>query len=404
MKNGINVKALIGIFAYAISAQANNLTSGILAYMMMTYSEVSQTTVSMVMTVPAIVGTVFAFISGNIMNKVGSKKMLLFIHGSLFISGMIFLFFGNKTSVYVLWLAAAFYGFLLGGSTVVLGQLFVDNISDIEKRGTFYGYACSVMSLGGVFFASIGGAIAAANGGAHWERAYYLYFLILVCLIIEFICIPDKKPQPEIPASSKEKKDKSADKLPLKVWLIAINYGFFFLFLYAFSLNLSEYVITTHSLGTSVEAGLGISFLTVGGIISGVCFGWYSKLLRKWTVPFMMALVAVGYAITVFIPNIIMLYIAGGLLGFAMMGCSPYIISEFSRITTPKSYPKAMSIFSGLMNVGMMVAVYVLAFLAGLFAGDSTSVDGKLFIAFVGVILVFVTAIPIYTGKGVRKS
>lgn len=415
-----NRKGLAGVFAYTATASANNLTSGILAYIMLTYAEVPSTTVAMVMTMPAIVGTIFAFASGSIMNRIGAKRLTIFVHTMEFLSGMIYLFLGNKTSVYVLWIAAAMYGFLMGASNVILGQLLLETVPDASKRGSFLGYASSVMSLGGVFFASVGGILAARDGGAHWESAYMLYFLILISLVLEVICLPDdhrkktaKEMEAEAIAAGVLKDDgeinpgtgfsgnasQGSSRMPLKVWMISLHYTFFFLFLYAFSLNVSEYVITTHALGTSVEAGFVISCVTVGGIISGAGFGFYNKLLKKFTVPVMMSLAATGLALAVFLPNIYVLYLGSILLGISMMGCGPYIITELAELTSGVMYAKAMSIYAGFMNVGMMVAVYVLAFLANLFTGDSTSVDGKLMIAFVGAVIVAVTSVPIYVGS-----
>lgn len=108
----MNKKGLIGVFAFAATASANNITAGIVAYIMATYSEVSTTTVAMIMTMPAVVGTIFAFVLGSLINKIGAKKVTIGIHFLELVSGLIFLFFGNKTNIYILWFASALYGFL----------------------------------------------------------------------------------------------------------------------------------------------------------------------------------------------------------------------------------------------------------------------------------------------------
>lgn len=396
----MNIKGLIGTFTFATSASALNMTSGILAYIMLTYSEVSPTNVAMLLTIPAIVGTFYAFTSGTLINKFGIKKVTLFTQFTAFISGMIYLFLGNKTHIAVLYCAAGLFGFMLGGQAVVLGQLFKECIPDDNKRGTFLGFGNSVVSLGGVIFATLGGIIASANNGAHWEKAYLLYFWMVVCLIVEFLTLPKKKDDEIIQTEASKDDKKSA--IPFKVWLISIHYFLFFLALYAFSLNVSEYVITTHQLGTSAQSGLAISFLTVGGIVSGLTFGVYSKILSTKTMPILLFICTIGLALVVFVPNIYVLYVAAALMGFAMMGCNPYVLMELSRITSDeKSYAKAMSIYAGFMNAGMMFAVYILAFLARIFFGDANSVMGKLIIAFVGVLLVTVLSIPLYM---IRKS
>ncbi len=392
----VNIKGLIGTYAFLLTSSALNMTSGILAYIMITYSDQPPTSVAMLMTIPAIVGTFFAFISGSLVNRYGVKKLTLFAHITQFLSGMMFLFFGNKTHLFVLYAASAIYGFSLGGATVIQAQLFKENVPDESQRGQYLAYGSSIKSLGGVAMSTLGGMIAAVNNGAHWERAYLLYLFMILCIVLEVFCLKDQKSEGE---AAVKKKEKSTARLPIKVWLISIHYLFYFLFLYVFSLNISEYVITTHSLGTSAEAGLCLSALTVGGIISGVFYGPMQRILKGWMMPVLLAVSASGIAMIVFLPNIILLYIASTIIGFAMMGTGPYVTIEMSRLVKGDAYTKAMSVYSGFMNGGMMFAVYILAFLAMFFFHDANSVDGKFVIAFVGNLIVFLTSIPLYVVK-----
>ena len=57
--------------------------------------------------------------------------------------------------------------------------------------------------------------------------------------------------------------------MPIIVWIIAIHYLFWFMFMYVYGLNVSEYVITRYQLGTSAESGIAASLVTVGGVIVG---------------------------------------------------------------------------------------------------------------------------------------
>ena len=389
----MNKKGLIGTYSYSIIASANNITAGIVAYMMLTYSEVSSTTVAMVMTIPAITGTLFAFMSGKVINHFGTKKVAIGLEILELLSGMIYFLFGNKTSVAVLWIAAALYGFMMGGSGVLLGQLINENIEDKRDTSTYIGYSNSIMSLGGVFFASVGGIIAAKDGGANWQRAYLLYGLIVVAIIVGLICLPNNTNDKEI---VEENKQKSNDKLPLSVYLMSLHYGLYFMILYTFSLNVSEYVIVTHNLGTSAEAGNAISFITIGGIVAGLTYRMYSNILTNKTVFTMVLLTAVGLGIIYFAPNVVAMYIASFIIGFAMYGVGPYIMAKMSRITTKEGYPQALSIFSGFTNVGLLISLYVFNFLSNIVYGNPGNVDGKIFIAMIGTAILALLAIPLY--------
>ena len=139
--------------------------------------------------------------------------------------------------------------------------------------------------------------------------------------------------------------------------------------------------------------------VTVGGIFAGALFGVYSKWTKKATVPIMMGLAATGLLICCFIPNIIMVYVAGILCGFAMSGANPYIMGYMAKITTPDQYSNALSIFSGFMNGGMCVAVTVLAAITQVFFGNGADVKGKFIVGAVMCIGCVLTSIPIYMGK-----
>ena len=417
--------------AFVIFAQSNNITAGILAYIMASYPEAPSTMVSAILSFPPIVGTFSAFAAGPLINRIGVRKLAMIVQVLQFISGMIFLLLGNKSSIYILWFAAACYGFVLGSCSVICTWLLKDIAPDISVRGKLMGYSNAVMSLGGVFFSYMGGIIAARNGGAHWERAYMLCFLILISIAVEFFCIPSRPvPMSESadPEEIRRPMSESADPeeirrpmsegtdveetrgrsrsthLPPVIWIISVHYAVFFLSLYAFGLNISEYVITVHHLGSSVEAGFAMSLFTMGGIISGLTYSLYSRVLGKYTVPFIMFLSSLGLGLCVFFSHLPVLYIAALLMGFAMLGGGPYIMLEMNRYTEGEQYARATSVFAGLMNVGMMICVYVLAGSAKLVFHDSSYVDGKLFIAFILSVVVCITSIFLYSLRDTGAS
>lgn len=406
MKNN-QTKGLIGVFAFAATAMANNITMGILAYIMQTYSQFEPVKVSLLMTFPSVVGTVFAFLAGSIMNKIGAKKLTLFVHFMLFLTGMTYYFLGTK-SLYICYFASAISGFLMGSMGTIQGQLLLEIVPDEGKRANYLGYCASAMSAGGVVFATLGGILAARNGGTEWNKAYILFLAIPVSLVLEFICLPSSKKSEggEKGAAAEGAPAEAAPvgKMPVKVYAIAIHYLFFFLFLYAFGLNCSEYIITTKAIGTSVESGLATSMNTVGGIIAGATFGLVSSKLKKAHMPIMVGLTVVGLAIICFVnAGIVPVYVAAILMGYAMAAANPYVMMELSRIAPGPLYPKAMSIYSGCMNAGMMVAVYALSFLSKTFMGGDT-VMGKLKVALIGCAVCTLVAIPIYMGGKKEKA
>ncbi|MDO5410556.1 MAG: MFS transporter [Lachnospiraceae bacterium] len=391
-------KALIGIFAFCVTCMANNMTMSVIAYIMQSYPNESSTTVLTILTTPALVAMIFAFFVGTLSSKFSTKAVLIFAQLAMFAEGMIFLFLG-QTSIYVLWFAAGLVGFNQGATYTFLGTLLASNVEDNEKRATLTGICTALMNVGGVVITMVGGVIAASYG---WQKAYMLWFILLAAIVIEIICIPADKPAavPAPDAAAKPEAGKG-EKMPVLVWLIAFHYLFYFMFLYAYGSNISEYIINVYKLGTSVESGIANSAVTAGGVVAGALFGAYSKVLKKWTFPVMVLLSAIGLGLClVMTTNVLGVYAAGLLCGFSMSGAAPYVTMFMQQITnSPAQYGKAMSIWSGFMNIGMFIAVYFLAFCAKIFGESSTDIHAKFVVGAVGAALCVVTAIPLYVRK-----
>ena len=390
---GVNKKSMIGIFAFCSTAMLSNITMGILAYIMQGYPDVNPTTVSQILTTPALVGTFYAFCVGILHKKIPAKYLIMLGQSCLLAYGMIFLFLGGVAPIGVLIAAAGLLGVGQGSNNTLLAILLADACPDENKRGGILGICMSVMNIGGVIFTNLGGILAASR----WQNAYMAFFAVAVSLVIQFLFLPKGVFKAAPAPVAEQKKEKTA--LPLKVWLICINYFFFFLALYVYGTNVSEYIVTTYQLGTSVEAGLASSMVTVGGIFAGALFGTYSKWTKKATVPVMMTLASAGLLLCCFVPNIFVVYAAGIMGGFAMSGANPYIMGYMAKITTPDQYSNALSIFSGFMNGGMCVAITVLAFITQLVCGDGAHVPTKFLVGAAMCVGCVVTAIPIYMGK-----
>ena len=392
---GINKKQMFGIFAFCVAAMSSNMTMGVIAYIMQSYSNVAPTTVSQILTMPALVGTAYAFCVGVLHKKIPAKYLMLFSQFCLFVYGMIFLFLGGSAPIWVLMLASGLVGISQGSCNTLLAIALSEAVTDPNKRGGILGISMAVMNIGGVFFSTVGGMLAVNR----WNDAYCLYFIVAVTLVIQMICLPKGAMQTSpTPAGGEHKK--SSGRLPLKVWIISAHYFIFFLALYVYGTNISEYIITTYKLGTSAEAGVAASMVTVGGIAAGALFGLYSKFLKKFTVPVLMGFCVIGLVIPIVVTtNVWALFFCGLILGFAMSGCNPYIMEYLREIAPGEQYSKAMSIFSGFMNGGMCVAITVLAFITGLVCGDPGHVPTKFIVGAVLACVAFVASFPIYVTK-----
>lgn len=394
MGSKFTLKSKVGTFAFCFGAMANNMTMALVAFIMVSYSNVSPAVVQNILVTPSLVATIYAFFVGQLNTKFSTKKLLLFGQISILAMGMIFMFLGGKASIWVLVLAAGLVGIGQGSNNTILGAMLADMISDEKERGSFLGICMSVMNIGGVFFSIVGGKIADVTGS--WQMAYALYFIILAAIIVEIICLPEG-PVAKAQAGGAVKEKVT---IPAKVWVISIHYFFFFLALYVYGSNVSEYIINYYKLGGASEAGVATSVVTIGGILAGAAFGAYSQWFKKLTVPVMMGAAAVGLFLCLTLTTTIWgAYIGGALVGFSMSACGPYIIMELGRIAPGAQYSKAMSIYSGFMNAGMCIAIYVINTVTGIICGNSSDIRTKFIVGFVLAAAACITSIPVYCGK-----
>ena len=394
MQKQINVRVLAGIAVFVLAAMATNMTMGLLALIMQTYSDVSPVTVQSVLVGPALVGMIYAFFVGTLNKKVAVKKLLIFAQCALMVYGFIF-HLGGKVSIYVLIVASGLAGFNQGSMNTILGILMAGAVEDEKRRGTILGIMSALMNVGGVTFTTLAGVIAARGT---WQNAYWLFAYYLIAIVLELILLPNVEPEGKAAPEMGGAQPQGEKGGMTKVWILSAHYFFFFLWLYVFGTNCSEFIVNTYKIGDAAAAGVAASCVTVGGIFAGLLYGFYSKFLGKFTVPVMMGLSVVGLAIPVFIHSSLFgIYAAGILCGFAMMGANPYIMQYLLKIAPGPKYGTAMSIFAGFMNAGMVVAIYVIAFLTGIFFGDGAYIPGKFIVATVGDLIVFITSFFIYS-------
>ena len=401
MNKAIHKKSLIGILIFCVAAMATNMTMGILAKIMQSYPDVSPVTVQSVLVGPALIGTIYAFFVGMLNRKIPAKRLLMFAQAALLLYGIIFWMGGGKVPIAVLICASGLAGFNQGSMNTIFGLLLMEAVPDDKKRGSLIGIGTAVMSIGGVVFTTVGGIIA----NVKWQNAYLLFFYYLIAIILELILLPNVAPEGSAAAPAAEKQQDTSKGGMARVWILSIHYFFFFLWLYCFGTNCSEYVISTYKLGTAAEAGIAASCVTIGGIFAGLLYGAYSKVLKRFTVPCMMGLSVIGLAIAVFITDsLIGVYVAGILLGFAMMGANPYILEYLQELAPGAKYGKALSVFSGFMNAGMVVAIYVIAFLTQLVCGNGVDVHYKFVVAFVGDLIVFALSFFVYLPRSKKAD
>lgn len=407
-------RTTLAIYIACTFVSTSYITIVSMAYILNSYSHVAASTVTLLLTLPALVGLVVSFLTGPIAMKVDNKILLIISYCFMIISVAIYAFVGAG-SITLLLIAAVFCGLCQGSCGTLQNAIIAERVSP-EKRANVMAMVNALTYGGTIFYNIVGGKIAAANGGANWNHAYFLGFILIPTTILFAILLPKKSVEAaEAPATAAKSEPadaigQKASKLPAYSVILCFLYGISMVFQYCTGLNMSNYYVNLLQLGDASMAGVVMSAGTLGVFVSGLLYKYYSKPLKNWVPVVGMGGYALGSLLIAYIPNTAVFTVAQFIMG-ASTGCmTPYIVATISIRTPAKWVPVAMSLFMGLMNGFMFLAQYILDFLGkiGVDAANQIAYVGNKFaMSGYGLLLCTVACVvlfPLYDRKLVAKK
>ena len=374
-------RAIFSIGIVNFVAYIYSMSSTMITYIMESYPDLPQTTVNQILTLPGIVGLIASFLIGPIMMKV-SKKFLLTLNAIFMIGyGAIFVLVGGNGPFWLFYVAAVLAGISMG-TQLSICTVVISEFTEPKKRPAFAAVCTASMNAGAALLNVVGGYIAQGNGGANWPYAYIPPMVLsIICTILWIVLMPDldkmkKNVQTDVASVEEAAAEvKAADgekggSLPVGVILLAVMYALFYIGVYSYLLNVSNYIIVEHKLGTSAQAGIANSIFTAMSIVIGISYAFWQKAFKKWLPIVGFGLLIVGLMLmNVVTTSIFVVYIAVVLMGWAFSLINNYLVAYGTIIAPPKLAPIAASLIVGGMNIGIFVAAYILAPMGNLLGG-----------------------------------
>jgi hypothetical protein len=315
--------------------------------------------------------------------------------GSNMVSLVAFGFFGTSGPFVILLLAAGLSGITRGAAIALMNSVIGQYIG-AARSAPYIAISAAIMNGSSAFVGVIGSLIASANGGAHWNRAFYLGFLVLPTMAI-YAALMSKVPDapalppdgpagaPGAPGGAETGAGQSSakkDGIPARVFVIITLTLLFMVSFAVFILYISAYIITEYGLGSSADVGLINAVLTASGLIIGFTYRIWAKLLGNWIVPVGFAVAAIGLFVLMAVhTTIIGAYVAAFLIGISLNLTNPFIMSHIMGLTPPRLIPVSMSLSTVGMNLGFFMTPYVLSLLGRFMGGGfgDTFLVGVLF-------------------------
>lgn len=367
----------IAIVAGSVMLMSSLIISSVLADIAEVYPNASVDSVQMVLTIPSLMGMLFAFIAGPLSIKFAQKNLLL---GGMFlglIGGVIAFFFGAK-SLTILYISSLLIG-INQGMNGALTKSLVSEFFDGQERNDMMGYQAS-SSTGGSMVITFFAAILA---GIAWNYSYLILLLFIPALILVNKNLTYVAPTP----LQKDDRTGTKDRLNGAVYFTAAIIFFTYLFLYTYQLNIAMFIKST-GLGNATVSGYVNTVFPITGMLTGFVFGKFRKVLGYKTIQLGLLVLAAGFmALNIFgtLPAAFFASFCTGVAQAFLISSCMLATSEYAPASLRAT---GISLAMGMLNLGMFCSPLVINRIFNAFG--ASEVAFKFMISAVGLILLAV--------------
>jgi DHA1 family tetracycline resistance protein-like MFS transporter len=263
-------------------------------------------------------------------DRVGRRRVLLL---SVLGTGVGYFIFGAAQTLWLLFLARLIDGFT--GGNISTAQAYIADVSPPQDRAKNFGLIGAAFGLGFIIGPALGGIL------SHWglrAPAYAAGILSLLTATFGYLVLPESLP----PERRTRTTFRLADLHPLNHLGEAIRRpGLARIFLAFFAMNFamaglqSNFAVFTHArfgLGPKGNALLFTLTGLVGVLVQGVLLRRVPTAGRERPIAMWgLLLMSAGFAATAFVPAVVWLYPAIGVLAFGSAASGPMLTSEVSR-------------------------------------------------------------------------
>lgn len=344
MQKNISVK--IAILSISIFLMSHLAIAPAIPKLFEIYSKtnnVGLTSVESLVTIPALMITIFVLVSNFIIKFLGKKNTILLGLIFICISGIVPFFITNFKIVLICRL-------LLGIGIGLYNSISISIISDYyedNERATMIGLRTAFLNIGKALTTFIAGY--ALLLGANYT---YLVYLLVIPVLIFFYLNIDNKKDIATPLKSYFTFDKNVAILMIITFFVGISY-------IGATIKIPTLLIKHYNMSTIFSSNL-LSILALSGIISGFIFGQLVKKINYKVMIFMIVLMLLGNSIFIISNNSILMYIASIFIGASFVGIMSSIFFYISKNYKKEqiNFVTSMAIVAG--NIGVILTPVIL--------------------------------------------
>ncbi|MEG1619711.1 MAG: MFS transporter [Eubacterium sp.] len=379
--SSLGIVAIMSIFF--LSMGVGTITPA-LNSIMEAFPDLSVSTIYLSSTLPSLTIIPTTIIAGMLAGNKAKYKTLASIGIVIFVLGGVAPFFTNDFTAILI--ERAVFGIGLGilaplGNALILGNF------EGDRRASLMGTGTLMANVGGVILQFLGGYFA----GIQWNYCFLPHVLGIASLILVILFLPE----PALIEQKAKDADKPKAKIPVGVWITSVLFGSAMFVSYPMLMGMSTYIAQLN-IGNAATSAIVLSFFTVGGMVAGVIFGKVFKLTGRFVFAIGLFLMAVGYAMLLFVPNVIMIIIGAAVVGVGFSTLMPAVMMLLGMICPPEVVAISTSILLAIMNLFAFISTYWIQMIANI-TGDPIVMPmyvGMGIAAIGGIIFLFVNPFP----------
>jgi len=364
-------KIKVAILSISSLLMISMTASAILADIQAYFVGVDPSLISMVLTIPSLMGLVFAFASGPLSLRLPKKSLVIFGLVCGLAGGMIALLFGS-TSIYVLLGCSLLLGIAQGMNSTMSMALIADYFV-AEESGALMGLQSAFVNGGSMVLLFTSGMLA----GISWPMSYLVYLVFIPVIVI----VMKNLPKDRAPAHTEEKHSEKSVKLNARVYFTAFTMFLFGVFLFVFQTNIALYV-AGKGLGDASTSGLINTSMSAAGMITGVLFGRMQRVLKQFVIPVSLFVGALGMLAIFVIGSLPSLFIGAMCCGFCLATINPAGTFLAANAVHPSISSLAIAIVTAATSVGIFVSPILSNGVANLAGGN---IEIKFLLAAIGL-------------------
>lgn len=364
-------KIKIAILSISSLLMISMTASAILADIQAYFVGVDPSLISMVLTIPALMGLVFAFASGPLSLRLPKKSLVIFGLVCGLAGGMIALLFGS-TSIYVLLACSLLLGIAQGMNSTMSMALIADYFV-AEESGALMGLQSAFVNGGSMVLLFSSGMLA----GISWQMSYLVYLVFIPVIVI----VMKNLPRDHAPAHAADTHQEKSARLNGRVYFTALTMFLFGVFLFVFQTNVAMFVVG-NGLGDASTSGLINTAMSAAGMLTGILFGRMQRVLKKLVIPVSLLVGGLGMLLIFMLGSLPSLFIGAMCCGFCLATINPAGTFQAANAVHPSISSLAIAVVTASTSVGIFVSPILSNGVANLTGGG---IEIKFLLAAVGL-------------------